>query len=305
MRRVHQNIVIDGVDLGDRAVRRNSKFCGQGKWDNFIKPLLPNPKELTLIEYGSNAGLFLKLAKEYGFDRVVGIEHGINSSHVAKQYREYNGLDYKLIHQFIGLGFDFEQLPLADVTLLPNFHYHQPIQNLAYILDNLETKTEYILLVGAKLHQPNWKTSGLKDRTEHYFRYWHKIGEIDNLPTKGDPHPREMYSILYQSPKIKRVPLHTIVLNNFHRTRRIGWASDFIRRVIKEREFDVRETECFKRLKVDPNLLEQRRIDILDMIENGIKKPIIIRQDNIIADGANRYLLLKELGYKTAIIRDV
>ncbi|MCP3955944.1 MAG: hypothetical protein GY697_27580, partial [Desulfobacterales bacterium] len=50
-------------------------FYNQGKWDHFIKPLIPfSPEGKSFVECGCNAGLFLLLAAELGFDKVFGYE---------------------------------------------------------------------------------------------------------------------------------------------------------------------------------------------------------------------------------------
>ena len=99
MRRVHQNIVVNGRDWGDRSVRKHSKFCNEGKWNNFINPLLPaDCTDMTLVEIGCNAGLFLRMAKEKGFANVLGIESDLNAYNMALKYRDSLKMDYTVLH---------------------------------------------------------------------------------------------------------------------------------------------------------------------------------------------------------------
>ena len=72
--KAHQNIIVSGIDVGDNPERRGSRFRNEGKWDNFIKPILPKDDfEHTLIEFGTNAGLYLKLAKEHGYRILISL----------------------------------------------------------------------------------------------------------------------------------------------------------------------------------------------------------------------------------------
>ena len=95
--KAHQNVIIDGKDVGDKAVRKHSKFCNEGKWDNFINPLLPRKhiEDSTFMELGFNAGMFLKMAADYGYREVIGVEKSKLVCRVAKKYRDDLGLNYK------------------------------------------------------------------------------------------------------------------------------------------------------------------------------------------------------------------
>ena len=75
MKKLYQNIKVPGRRLPYEDTRRkDSAFWNEGKWNNFIKPLLPKYcKNKTFIEIGSNAGMFLKMAEDKGFKHVIGI----------------------------------------------------------------------------------------------------------------------------------------------------------------------------------------------------------------------------------------
>ena len=121
-RRWYQNLAVEGVTFEDTN-RKDSKFWNEGKWRNFIEPLLPQDRQ-TFVEIGCNAGLFLKMATDAGFQDVIGIEANRQIMDQAKRYRERIGGTYQLLHQCVGKDFVLDELPLADVTLLSNVHYY-------------------------------------------------------------------------------------------------------------------------------------------------------------------------------------
>ena len=44
---------------------KDSRFWNDGRWESFVKPYLPDEaSDMTLVDVGCNAGLFVKLAKD-------------------------------------------------------------------------------------------------------------------------------------------------------------------------------------------------------------------------------------------------
>ena len=209
--KVYQNIKLNGDYLNEPT--KDSKFYNEGKWNNFINPLLPEDcSDMTFVEVGSNVGLFLKMAKEKGFRNVVGVEKSRRSTLLATKYRDSLGLDYKLLNKSVDENFDFNLLPVADFTLMSNLHYHLLLSDFLPYLDRLKYKTRYALIVSAKITNRYWKASGEAKTIRKYFKEWKEVGYIPIKPTKGDPYPREMFAILFES-NLKRIDVKDIFYN--------------------------------------------------------------------------------------------
>ena len=68
---------------------KGSKFWNKGKWDNFVLPFLPDDcGEMTLIDMGCNAGIFLKLAEDKGFKQVIGVDSNREAVKKALFYKK-------------------------------------------------------------------------------------------------------------------------------------------------------------------------------------------------------------------------
>jgi len=268
--RVHQNIVIDGKDYGDKKSRRGSKFCNEGKWETFIAPLLPQDcSELTFVEMGCNAGLFLKMAKERGFKKVIGVERDPNAVEMAFQYRKRNGLDYEIINAGLeeDYRFDFNRLPVADVTVLSNFHYWIFMPVFIHYLNAIRRKTRQIIVVSALgrtgIHFPNTDHESINK----YFKLWKEVGVVPIPSKEGDPHPRDMFSVLYES-ELERRPVDEII-----------------------KALGGRGTRHYKRAK--------RGVETKKFFLNY---PLLLLPNGRMIDGAHRLATLIQEGYKTALI---
>ena len=322
MKRLHQNISIDGEFLpAEYNNRRNSNFFNEGKWERFIKPLLPeDPTDMTFVEIGCNAGLYLRLATEYGFRDVVGVEKDTETFEAAKLYRDSYNMKYKILNRTVGEDFDWDELPVADVVLMSNMHYYIHMSHFLPFIDRLFRKTIYCIVVSRQIRN---KKHGhpLPDvgSLRVMFKDWETMRVIptSSQMLERDPHPRRVHSMLFRS-ELQRQPIT-------HYTKRN-------QRYVKQQEFidivhsgsdvkleDTKNWEYWKQRKQiakakskdiwsDEQIREhvQRRFDLVkSVMEDGMREPVIVRPDRIGIDGGNRAQILKLLGYKSIIVRIV
>ena len=223
---------------------------------------------------------------------------------VAREYRDSLGMDYGIIRASIKPDVDLG-LPLADVTLLANFHYHQHINEFRQILNTLEGKTCYVLIVSANVRTIHWRAQPYAEDIKSYFRHWELVGEVPYISQEGDPHPREMFSFLFKSPKVERVSIDSIVQEHWS----VG--ESFVNRILAGQ--DPRDNRYFRELvrrkqnkwmpeKID-KFVEQKKELILDVYKNGLKHPLVVDRNMKLVDGLHRYLVLKVMREDSAIVR--
>ncbi|HUV84330.1 MAG TPA: hypothetical protein VMV86_01395 [Methanosarcinales archaeon] len=264
--KVHQNIVIDGVDYGDRKSRKNSKFCNEGKWYNFVAPLLPDDcSEMTFMEMGANAGMYLKLAQDKGFKQVIGMEADKEAYHMALNY-----VDCEMWNTKLDEHFDYDTIPATDVTLLANFHYHIFMPVFLHYLNILRRKTKYVIVVTAGVktsrHFPNTDLNSIRE----YFKLWEEVAAIDDVSKEGDPHPRDMQSILFKS-ELQRVSIPDI-------TSALGRNGGRHYRVAKQ---------------------------IVEKKEFPFTNPLLLLKNGRIIDGSHRLATLEKNGHVSALVEYV
>lgn len=318
--RYHQNITINGEDIpAEYPNRKNSSFFNEGKWVNFIEPLLPpDPEDRCFIEIGCNVGLFLSLAKKYGFRDVIGVEADPAACEMAEKYRDANGLDYKILNRTVGVDFDWDELPVADVVLLANMHYYIHMADFLPFLDRMFYKTIYCLVVSRDMRE---KKHGHPlpdiDSLRIMFRDWQmgRIIQTSSQMYKSDPHPRRVHSILFQS-RLERQPIE------FHARGVATEQQELIDLIRSGEDFDITDTDIYRywrqRKQIDKKGRKDRwsdeellshvqyRFDLVrDIMDNGMKEPIIVRPDRIGIDGGNRGQIVRLLGYNSIIVRIV
>ena len=315
MRKIYQNIKIDGVDVGENPKTADSAFFNENKWNTYIEPLLPKDcSEMTFIEFGCNAGLFLKLARKKGFEKVIGLEKVKRACKVAETYRGED--DYEIINTQVGEYFDCSDLPVADVVLMSNFHYHLHVSVLINLIDQLKYKTRYIILVSASEVGPK-RDSAESDYGSviRYFKGWKDARSIVGLPSHEDPIPREMWSILLKSP-LERFDVKNLHRGNLIRTRFSISTSELAKMVINNDSItDLESLRYYKKLIArhtrpmsKEDALKQTKDKIktfYDIKKNGIKEPLLINSGGKILNGGHRAAFDIEKGRKSMIVRIV
>jgi len=322
--RTYQHLELGGKPFTKTpSDRTGSRFWGEGKFDNFVKPLLPEDvSEQVFVEMGCDAGLFLKMAKDYGYPHVFGVEKNKTPYKAALAYRDALGYDYKVIKRKLGgkfgeLGnFDIDELPMADVTLLSTFHYHIAIEAWYKYVDRLMGKSCYVLIVSMPAKpRYHWRINGHLSYVRKYFHDWIEVGMVDNVSQEGDPKPRELYSVLFKNPILKRVPIKDIGTRTGRDPFGEAAIKELTQQVLRGEEINLRETALYKDWKErKPNwsdrtlrVFAQGKLNLIkSLIEDWPRDPILVQKDSLLlSDGGHRLVILEELGHKTVIVREI
>jgi SAM-dependent methyltransferase len=315
----YQNVDPDKFDL-EIPERAKSKFWNEGRWKNFIEPLLPKDcSQKTFLEIGCNAGMYLKLAVDKGFARVVGTEKDPKSVEQAEYYRKKNGRNYKIIRQRTGVwNCKYDLLPMADVVLMSCVHYHMRPVELIEMLDHLRTHAYQVILVSiedVKQRKVN-RVPGSEETAMKYFIEWERVKTV-KIKADDDPTPRPMFSMLLKS-KLRHYRIYDL-LNPAYYNKKLrifeycDAFSKFAERIIRK-NYEYKDTE-FYRLYVEGRrkklgMARKKRIKKLitmieDVYENGMKKPLLVNRLGHLLDGSHRVILLQHLGFKEVLCREV
>ena len=320
--RIYQNIPLEGV-VWQNENRLESKFWNEGKWDNFIEPFLPDDcKDQALVDMGCNAGLFLKIAEDRGFRNIVGIEKDKTPVNEGLRYRDSIGYNYKILKRVLGgqFGesgtFDFDELPIADYTILSTFHYYIDINAWTKYLDRIRSKSRNIIIISRpKMKRLHWKAYSSLNDLICYFSDWDIVGVVDDVSPDGDPSPRNLFSVMFNNPLLKRVPIENVVLRESTDDTMYVAMADLAKNVVENPGIDPFETDYYKRWcerkkgrwsnRTIRKFVKGKYDLMVDIIENGPKDPVIVDNRGRLCDGGHRLVLLKALGYKSVIVREV
>lgn len=220
----YQRIELDGeVTPVFNEEMAETVFYNQGKWEHFIKPLIPFPPEgRGFVECGCNAGLFLLLAAEMGFATVLGLEGDDawykQACFVLEHYKRRKPEIYSrvnLSHARIGkvgegasasctiqsscLQTDWSSLPETDLTLLANVLYWIDRESADSYISELSRSSEYCIVVSVNSSS---SLGGPCSRGEvsHAFRKdWQELRSILSPQLDAGERGRDMFSILFRS----------------------------------------------------------------------------------------------------------
>jgi hypothetical protein len=294
---------LPGEPMTDRDKKEeHSKFWGIGKWNNFVRPFLPKhpDKEDILIDMGCNAGLFLSLAEDMGFN-AIGVDSNEGAVQKGLEWRDKNDKNYQIIHSDINACID--DLPVADYTVLANAHYYFTVNDWFDYLDKLQYKTRYCIIVTDEKRHLNrcWASADVED-IRSFFKNWDEVGFIDVM-SQDDPSPRKLRSLCFKSRFVDKVPVDTLDASNHVQDN--FWGEIDIGKNFKETKY-YRILVKYRK-NWEPGRLDkwmQDRVDNYESIKkNGLRKPIIVDKNDRILDGNHRYSGMINLGYKNIFIR--
>lgn len=295
---------LEGTPMTERdKLEKDSPFWNEGKWNNFVKPFLPqDTKEMILIDMGCNAGLFLAMAEDMGF-QAIGVDSSKEAVAKGIKWRDEHKKRYKLI--LSDLKGCIDSLPVADYTVLANAHYYFTVNDFLDYLDKLQYKTRYCIVVTDEKHHLNrcWASADIED-IRSFYKGWEETGFIDVLPQTGG-NPRKLRSLCFKSRYIDKSPIDKLDSSNHVQ-------DDFYAEW--ESGIDYPKTKYYKiltkyRAKWGIEKLNrwiEERIKVYESIKkDGMKTPIIIDKNNRILDGNHRYAMMRTLGYKNIFTRKV
>lgn len=287
---------------GDQS---ESVFWDKGKWDNYVLPhIKEDVKDLTYVDMGCNAGLFLKFAKDIGFKRAVGVDINPKAIDKGRDYKARVGGKYDL--RVGDMTEVIHHMPVADYMSFINSHYYVLVKDWLNLVDVLKRKARYVIITATRKKEYWCMASAYKNNIRRYFRGWEEVGHVSQLPREGDPRPRSLASYCFKNPLLDRVPLSKLergnhIQGNFHEEVEEG-----------VHPLDTRYFKLLKKKKghkLSKEELEKIMYDKAEMYwdvkRNDIKEPIIVNHHNRVLDGNHRKKALEYLGYETSIVRKV
>jgi len=320
--RLYQNLPLEG-NVRQNPKRVNSKFWNRGKWDNFVAPLLPEDcTDQTYVDMGCNAGLFLKFAEDRGYRNVVGVEKDRTPVKEGMKYRDSIGYKYRILKRTLGGkfgengNFNIDELPVADITVMSTFHYYIDINSWVKYLDRLKTKSIYCLLVSRpNMRRLHWKAYSSHATLKGYFADWEEVGLIKNVSREGDPAPRILFSVLFKRSVLERIPIEDILIKKEIDDTMYLAMRNLAAQVINNRNINPLETDYHSLWiqrkrgrwseRQTQKFVKNKFNLMVDIMDNGLKDPLIIREDGKLSDGGHRLEILRALDYKSVIVRRI
>ena len=307
---------INGVKM--KARRNNDP--SEGRWNTFIKPLLPFNKgeSRVSIDLGCNAGLYSRKLSDNGY-KVTGVEKDKMFIAHARYWEDNDPKGIKIIE----CDLNEYNIPASSIVILAQVHYWLTSTQLELLVDKLKKRALYVIVVGrhrrvdGSVVKGYEKLSGVVsptgiDALRNTFSEW----ELEKT-IYGEGINYRHYSVLLKNKDLAEKDIDDLVL--YPPVIKYEGLIPAFNKLI-----DVVITgECIKEAKIDyERYLTLRRYGqrefrvknhiklIRNIIKNGIKEPLIIGamvegkyNENRIWDGDHRYIIAERLGIKKLICK--
>lgn len=301
----YQEAVINGVAM---PRRRQGPDTSQRRWDTLIRPLMcsgwwgepgAGGRGRRFIELGSNAGFYLRKARELGYE-AIGVEN--NPLFVAQA--KYWEAQEPVGAVTIDMDLDKYDLPVAHTVLLANLIYNLPPEQVDNLVRKLNVHALRVIVIGRHKPLKAHKSPCDKKSIQGYFKDW--------LPINGGDDGKH-FSILFINPNLVEADIREIEIFDYRQPHvevlQVVFP-EFIQQIDRGNP-NLKDTNFYRYMRVigeswnRRRMLAKRYVELFHSIKkDGLTKPLLVepvRTSLILIDGVHRYMIARYLGHKRVI----
>ena len=305
---------INGVKM---KTRRNDD-PSEGRWNAFIKPLLPFEKgeERRITDLGCNAGFYMRQFADLGYN-AIGIERDTMFLEHARYWEKNDPKGIKIIEGDLN---EFD-IPVSSIVVLAQVHYWLTPEQLKKIVKKLKDRAQYVTVIGRHRRVDgsvvegdtvlqNLKSPSGADQLKLTFGEWNVLKTV-----YGEGKNFRHFSMLFKNPAIEErdidelelyppnmkykgfLPAFNKVIDSVLAGKKVD-SVDYLEYLTK-RKFADRDEVLKKHIKL-----------IKDMVENGIGEPFTVGRimkdeynKNGIWDGDHRYAVARKISIKKLLTK--
>ena len=192
----YQDAIINNVPM---PTRRGGRDSSEYRWNHFIEPLIEKEgKGRRFIELGSNAGFYLRKAKELGFE-AIGIENEPLYVAQAKYWEEKEPIGAKTIE----MDLNNYVIPVTHTVLLANIIYYLNPNQVSSLIYMLRKRALNVVVISRHERLSRIKYSCEKNQIYEYFSGWEVI--------EGGEDKRH-WSIMFKNPRMIELDINRLVI---------------------------------------------------------------------------------------------
>lgn len=301
----YQEAVINGVAM---PRRRKGPDTSQRRWDILIKPLMSGGwwseagaggRGRRFIELGSNAGFYLRKAKELGYE-AIGVEN--HPLYVAQA--QYWETQEPVGAKTVACDLDKYDLPVVHTVLLANLIYNITPEQVTNLLRKLNVHAIQVIVIGRHKPLKSHKSPCDKKSIQGYFKEW--------LPINGGDDGKH-FSVLFINPKLIEVDIEDIHIFDYKQPHILELKRSFWKFIqeVDSGKTNLKETDYYRYLRNTGNNWGRRRklvkryIELFHSIKReGLLRPLLVetaRNKLVLIDGFHRYMIAKYLNQRRVI----
>jgi len=307
----YHEAIINGVKM--KARRNNDP--SEGRWNTFIKPLLPfkQGERRRVTDLGCNAGFYTRQCTDLGY-KAIGVERDPIFLAHARYWEENDPKGIKIIEEDLN---EYD-IPVSSIVILAQVHYWLTPEQLKKLVEKLKEKSQYVIVVGRykrtnktiiKDILPGLKSASGVDELKLTFGEWNIIKTI-----YGEGKNFRHYSMLFKNSNLEERDIDEIKLYPQNMKYK-GFLPAFNKLIDSVLSNKIDSTDYIKyltkrRFKNKDKVLKKHIKLINDMVENGIREPIttgrMIKGEynkNGLWDGDHRFAVAKKIGIKKLVTK--